>query len=314
MKPTLLVLAAGMGSRYGGVKQIDPVGVAGEAIIDYSIYDAIQAGFDRVVFVIRREIEADVRQFFAGKFDDSLRVDYVYQDLLDVPDSFPVPPARSKPWGTGHAVLAARGVIDAPFAVINGDDFYGRSALSTMADYLSGLSSRDTDYAMVGYRLDRTLSENGSVSRGIVTHDTEGWLRSIEEHTRLEPRPTPEGKRRVASLNEDDTVRAWFDGTEPTSMNLFGFTPAVMEQFLREFSSFLNAYGREPKSEFYIPYGMNLLKDKGDARMKVLRSDSEWFGVTYQEDRPGVVERLRTLVEEGAYPAPLWPALLRPAP
>ena len=302
MKPALVVLAAGMGSRYGGVKQIDPVGVRGEAIIDYSIYDAIQAGFDRVVFVIRREIEEDVRSFFSGKFQDRLRVDYVHQDLEDIPGSFTVPPGRSKPWGTAHAVLAARGVIDAPFAVINGDDFYGREGLRTIADYLQSLPSDSTDYAMVGYRLDRTLSENGTVSRGIVTHDREGWLHTIEEHTRLERRETG----RVASLNEDGSIRAWFSGDEPTSMNLFGFAPPAMEQFYRAFAAFLAEHGRELKSEFYIPTAMSAVQEKGEARMKVLRSNSEWFGVTYQEDRPAVVERIRTLVEEGVYPETLW--------
>jgi hypothetical protein len=303
MKPTLLVLAAGMGSRYGGVKQIDPVGVSGEAIIDYSIYDAIQAGFDRVVFVIRREIEEDVRSFFAGKFQDRLRVDYVFQDLDDTPGSFVVPPERSKPWGTAHAVLAAREVIDAPFAVINGDDFYGREGLRTIADYLQSLSPDSTDYAMVGYRLDRTLSDNGTVSRGIVTHDERGWLKTIEEHTRLESR----GEGRVASLAEDGSVRAWFNGDEPVSMNLFGFAPPAMEQFHRTFAEFLAEHGHEPKSEFYIPTAMSAVQKKGEARMKVLRSNSEWFGVTYQEDRPIVVERIRALVEEGVYPEALWP-------
>lgn len=306
MKPTLLVLAAGIGSRYGGVKQIDPVGVNGEAIIDYSIYDAIRSGFDRVVFVIRREIEADVRAFFAGKFEDRLRVDYVYQDLHDVPGGFPVPPDRGKPWGTGHAVLSARDVIEAPFAVINGDDFYGRSALAVMARYLEDLPRESTDYAMVGYRLDRTLSENGTVSRGIVTHDGEGWLQSIEEHTKIEARTPEDGAMRVASLDEQGGVKRWFDGSEPTSMNLFGFAPPAMEQFQREFAGFLAAHGTESRSEFYIPYGMNLLREKGEARMKVLRSDSEWFGVTYQEDRPDVVARIRALVAAGDYPAALW--------
>lgn len=312
MKPTLLVLAAGMGSRYGGIKQIDPVGLNGEAIIDFSIYDAIVAGFDRVVFVIRREIEQDVRAFFAGKFEDKLRVDFVYQDLHDIPAPFRVPDERKKPWGTGHAVLAAREVIDSPFAVLNGDDFYGRPALMTIGSYLANLPEGSRDYAMVGYRLDRTLSENGTVSRGIVTHDTEGWLQSIEEHTRLEPRNTSNdgngtpSRRPVASLDEDGAVKAWFEGNEPTSMNLFGFTPAVIEQFQREFTGFLAAYGEQPKSEFYIPYAMNLLREKSEARMKVLHSDSEWFGVTYQKDRSEVVTRIRSLVDAGIYPPALW--------
>lgn len=303
MKPTLVVLAAGMGSRYGGVKQIDPVGVSGEAIIDYSIYDAVQAGFDRVVFVIRREIEADVRAFFAGKFEDRLRVEYVHQELQDVPASFTVPAERTKPWGTCHAVLAARAVVDAPFAVINGDDFYGRSALVTMAEYLGSLPVDSRDYAMVGYRLDRTLSENGTVSRGIVTHDEQGWLQSIREHTRIKRH---RGEERIVSLDEDDGVIARFDGSEPTSMNLFGFAPPAMVKFEREFAAFLAVHGTQPKSEFYIPYAMNILREKGEARMQVLRSDSEWFGVTYQEDRPDVVARIRELVDAGVYPPALW--------
>ncbi|MFP4151355.1 MAG: NDP-sugar synthase [Alkalispirochaeta sp.] len=301
MTPTLLVLAAGMGSRYGGVKQIDPVGPSGEAIIDYSIYDAIRSGFGRVVFVVRREIERDVRAFFAGKFDGMIETAYVYQDLTDVPEGFQVPPERSKPWGTGHAVLAARDAIDTPFAVINGDDFYGRSALETMSTYLAEQPADGTDYAMVGYRLDRTLSENGTVSRGIVEHDDEGWLRSIEEHTRL--KPDGDG---VVSLNDDDSVRGRFSGDEATSMNLFGFTPAAMGRFRTEFAGFLERFGRELKSEFYIPYAMNRLKEAGRARMKVLRSDSEWFGVTYQEDRPDVVGRIQRLVDAGDYPRSLW--------
>ena len=305
MKPTLLVLAAGMGSRYGGVKQIDPVGPDGEAIIDYSIYDAIQAGYNRAVFVVRKEIEADVREFFAGKFEGEIAIDYVHQELGDVPSGVSVPSERTKPWGTAHAVLAARGVIDAPFAVINGDDFYGRGALKTIGNYLQSLPVDGTDYGMVGYRLDRTLSDNGTVSRGIVSHDAEGWLQSIEEHTKLEAR---EGS--VVSLvdggDRDGEVREWFSGDEPTSMNLFGFTPRAMEQLQERFVQFLREFGDTPKSEFYIPYAMNILKERGEARMKVLRSDSEWFGVTYREDRPAVVERLKELAAEGTYPPSLW--------
>lgn len=290
-----------MGSRYGGVKQIDPVGPSGEAIIDYSIYDAIQAGYTQVVFVIRREIEADVRDFFSGKFDDLLEVDYVYQELSDVPSGFSAPAHRTKPWGTAHAVLAARDVVAAPFAVINGDDFYGREALQTMSSYLQNRESDDTDYAMVGYRLDRTLSENGTVSRGIVTHDADGWLESITEHTKLQGQ-----ENRVASYDDTGTIRAWFNGDEATSMNLFGFTPAAMGQLSEEFRRFLQDFGEQPKSEFYIPYAMNRLKERGAARMQVLRSDAEWFGVTYRQDRPDVVARIQSLVDQGKYPASLW--------
>lgn len=290
-----------MGSRYGGVKQIDPVGPSDEAIIDYSIYDAIQAGFGRVVFVVRREIEDDVRAFFSGKFETRIESEYVYQELSDVPGGFRVPAERAKPWGTGHAVLAAREAIDAPFAVINGDDFYGRSALQTMAEYLAAQPNDGTDYAMVGYRLDKTLSENGTVSRGIVEHDSDSWLRSIEEHTKLRPSDDV-----VESLSDDGSIRARFAGDEPTSMNLFGFTPAAMRQFSDEFETFLERFGLQPKSEFYIPYAMNLLQEAGRARMKVLRSDSDWFGVTYKEDRPNVVGRIQALVDAGVYPSALW--------
>jgi len=294
-----------MGSRYGGVKQIDPVGPDGEAIIDYSIYDAIQAGYNRAVFVVRKEIEADVREFFAGKFEGKIAIDYVHQELNDVPAGFSVPAERTKPWGTAHAVLAARDAIDAPFAVINGDDFYGRGALKTIGDYLQSLSVDGTDYGMVGYRLDRTLSDNGTVSRGIVSHDAAGWLQSIEEHTKLQARA---GK--VASLvdggDRDGEVQTWFTGDEPTSMNLFGFTPRAMQQLQERFAQFLLDFGNKPKSEFYIPYAMNILKEHGEARMKVLRSDSEWFGVTYREDRPAVVARLKQLADEGTYPPSLW--------
>ena len=290
-----------MGSRYGGVKQIDPVGPNGEAIIDYSVYDAIQSGFDRAVFVVRPEIEEDVRAFFAGKFDDQIKIEFVHQRLDDVPNGHATPSSRSKPWGTCHAVLAAREVIQAPFAVINGDDFYGRRAFQTMSSYLQTLPIDGTDYAMVGYRLENTLSENGSVSRGIVDHDQERWLDSIEEHTKIVRRS--EG---VVSLDEAGTVKRELTGREATSMNLFGFTPHAMEQFWNEFADFLTAHGSEPKSEFYIPYAMNLLKEKGQARMRVLESDARWFGVTYREDRPGVVARLRALADEGVYPASLW--------
>lgn len=301
MQPTLVVLAAGMGSRYGGVKQIDPVGPSGEAIIDFSIYDAIAGGFDRVIFVVRPEIEDDVRAFFAGKFEGRIRVDYCHQRLDDVPEGFTVPDGRAKPWGTAHAVLAARSLVDAPFAVINGDDFYGRDALATMAAYLAALDPSSTDYAMVGYRLDRTLSQNGTVSRGIVSHDAEGWLTSIVEHTRLAPRDG-----RVVSLAEGDAVRDWFSGDEPTSMNLFGFGPQAIPQFEQEFASFLEERGTEPKSEFFIPLAVDRLRASGSARMQVLRSDGEWFGVTYRDDRPGVVARLQQLADGGGYPSPLW--------
>ncbi len=306
MKPTLLVLAAGMGSRYGGVKQIDPVGPSGEAIIDFSIYDAIQAGFDRVIFVVRQEIQEDVREFFRGKFDDRLRIDFVNQDLQDVPKGFEVPSERGKPWGTAQAVLAARKRIDAPFAVINGDDFYGRPALVAMADYLQACPADGTDYAMVGYRLDRTLSEHGTVSRGIVAATDEGWMTAIKEHPRLGWERQKGVDYPVASYNDDQAILARFTGEEPVSMNLFGFTPAAIDQLRTQFARFLEDRGDDPKAEFYIPYAVSRLIQASEARMKVLKADSEWFGVTYQEDRPAVVARLAALTQAKEYPKPLW--------
>lgn len=306
MDPTLVVLAAGMGSRYGGVKQIDPLGPGGEAIIDFSIYDAIEAGFRRVVFVVREEIHEDVKDFFRGKFDDRLETVFVNQRTDDVPRGFSVPPERTKPWGTAHAVLAARKVVKEPFAVINGDDFYGRSALTAMADYLRQCPVDCRDYAMMGYRLDRTLSEHGTVSRGVVEEDAHGWLTGIREHTRLQWDRHAGLEYPVASLDEEGRVLGRFTGGEPVSMNLFGFTPAAMDQFREQFEGFLSHQGEEGKAEFYIPYAMSRLIFSGEARMKVLRSDAQWFGVTYQEDRPAVVKRLVELVEGGVYPSPLW--------
>lgn len=306
MKPTLLVLAAGMGSRYGGVKQIDPVGPSGEAIIDYSVYDAIEAGFDRVVFVVREAIREEVQQFFHGKFEGRVRLSFVNQELQDVPKSFTVPDARTKPWGTAQAVLAARREIKAPFAVINGDDFYGRPALTAMAEYLSTLPADSTDYAVVGYRLDNTLSEHGTVSRGVIARDSEGWMTGIREHTRLAWEHGGGAEHPVASLDDQSQVFARFTGSEPVSMNLFGFTPAAMNQLWDQFSRFLTEQGADPKAEFFIPYGVSRLLQAGKARMKVLESDSQWFGVTYQDDRPFVVGQLAELTKAGMYPSPLW--------
>lgn len=304
--PTLVVLAAGMGSRYGGIKQIEPVGPAGEAIIDYSIFDAIRAGFDRVVFVIRREIEADVREVFDARLKGRVAVDYVFQDLHDLPGDRVAPAERSKPWGTAHAVLAARNAVTAPFAVINGDDFYGREAFASIGSYLGARNPAKPDYAMVGYRLDRTLSDNGTVSRGIVTRDDEGMLVSIEEHTRLARPAAAGGGDEVLSYADGEVVATTFPGSQPVSMNLFGFTPVAFAQFEREFARFLDERGGEPKAEFYIPLAVDRLRMAGDAAMRVLDADSEWFGVTYREDRPAVVARIAELVAAGVYPSPLW--------
>jgi UTP-glucose-1-phosphate uridylyltransferase len=301
MKPTLVVLAAGMGSRYGGVKQIDPVGPAGQAIIDYSVYDAIRAGFDRVVFVIRTEIEEDVKEFFAGKFDTRINVAFVLQQLTDIPEGRVVPANRQKPWGTAHAVLAARKVVDAPFAVINADDFYGHNAFITANEYLSSIETTSTDYALIGYRLDTTLSEHGSVSRGIVSRDKEHWLTDVEEHTRI--KATQKG---IVSVGEGDIERARFDGSELVSMNLWGFSPVAMSLMWSLFDEFLESRSEEPKAEFYIPYAVNQMTLRGEARCKVIETSSRWFGVTYPQDRAAAVASIRNLVAANEYPESLW--------
>ena len=301
MQPTLLVLAAGMGSRYGGVKQIDGVGTSGEAIIDYSIYDAIRGGFGRVVFVIRREIADDVRQFFAGKFDGRIAVDYVFQELDDLPGGRGVPADRKKPWGTAHAVLAARDAIDVPFAVINGDDFSGSEAIGALGAQLAAVDPTTTDYSVVGYRMDNTLSDYGTVSRGVIESDADGWVTGFEEHKKLE-----RTKGAVTSWDAAGASIATFSGQETVSMNLFGFNPNVFPLFESEFERFLAESANDPTAEFLIPLAIDRLRAADRARMRVLPTDSDWFGVTYQEDRPRVVAKIRALVQAGGYPESLW--------
>ncbi|MFP4300926.1 MAG: NDP-sugar synthase [Spirochaetaceae bacterium] len=302
MKPTLLVLAAGMGSRYGGVKQIDPVGTNGEALIDFSIYDALQHGFDRIVFVIRREIEEDVRHFFSGKFEKDAEVAYVYQELSDLPGDFEVSAVREKPWGTAHAVWAARKAIRKPFAVINGDDFYGREAFATLGNHLAGVSSDSTEYSMVGYVLENTLSEHGTVSRGICEVNDEGYLTGVVEHTKIGR--TDDGT--IGSWDERGELVATFTGKELCSMNMWGFSPAVMGHIEEGFARFLREKGRQPKSEYYIPTMVQDRINGGSSRCRVLSSDAQWFGITYREDKPRTVEAVRELQATGVYPAPLW--------
>lgn len=299
-RTTLVLLAAGMGSRYGGVKQIDGVGPNGEAIIDYSIYDALHVGFTDLCFVVRAEIEDAVREFFAGKFPDSIRVTYAVQSLDDLPDDLAVPAERSKPWGTAHAVYAARSVVDTPFAVVNADDFYGRDAYKTINAYLSALANDETDYAMVGYRLEDTLSEHGTVSRGICEKDADGFLASIEEHKRIEH----VGSRIVDTLDDGSTVELQPD--DIASMNMFGFTPAVFDQIDEELARFVRQRGDDPTAEFYIPTLMTRLIETERAQMRVLSTQAKWFGMTYKEDKPKVQTRIREYVESGVYPKKLW--------
>lgn len=300
MKPTLLVLAAGMGSRYGGLKQVDPVGPSGETIIDYSIHDALGAGFGRVVFVIRREIEKAFREMVGQRFEKKADVSYAFQELDRVPSGFKVPSKRTKPWGTGHAILIAESEVHESFAVINGDDFYGPSSFRSLADYLKAVrDSEAAEYSMVGFVLRKTLSEFGSVSRGVCETDSQGFLRNVVERTKIEKAGAG------AKYTDERGEKHSFSGDELVSMNLWGFTPSIFEHLKRQFDEFLRAKGDEEKSEFYIPTVVNQLVAEGRARVKVLPTPEQWFGVTYQEDRPHVSEGIRKLVDAGIYPGQL---------
>lgn len=299
MKPTLVVLAAGMGSRYGGLKQVDPVGPSGEAILDYSVYDAIRGGFGKVVFVIRKDFEAEFKEKVGKKYEGLVAVDYCYQDLADVPAPFSVPAGRTKPWGTAHATRAARSVVKEPFAVINADDFYGRDALAKLGGYLSSVDPSSLHFAMVGYRLDLTLSENGSVARGICDIAADGSLRGVTEMTKL----VRAGEQAENREDEANPVAVPLDAR--VSMNCWGFTPPLFDELEARFATFLAARGTEMKSEWYIPFVVDELIHEGKADCRVLPTDAAWFGVTYREDRPAVVAAITALVAAGEYPANL---------
>lgn len=291
-----------MASRYGSLKQMEGIGPNNEAIIDYSVYDAVRAGFGRVVFVIRHSFEKEFREAFnSARFGGKIEVDYVFQELDSLPEGYSLPEWRQKPWGTNHAVMMAAGVVKEPFAAINADDFYGADAYRVMGDFLRGAEGLENRYAMVGYRLGNTLSENGSVSRGVCEVGTDGNLLSMVERTSIER--TPAG----IVFRDADGDHALAEDT-PVSMNFFGFTPDYFDYSADEFVKFLDANidGANPKAEFFIPYMVNRLISGGTATMKVLKSDAQWFGVTYKEDRPGVVRKINDLIAAGAYPARLW--------
>jgi len=300
---TLVILAAGMGSRYGGLKQIDPVDEYGNKIIDFSIYDAIKAGFDRVIFIIKKEHEQDFRECIGDIVSPHIKVDYVFQDLNDLPEGFTVPEGREKPWGTAHALLACRNAIDGPFAVINADDFYGREAYKVLADFLNeGKEGEKGRYAMVGYKLANTLTDNGYVCRGVCVTDEKGYLSDIKERTHIEKR------EKGAAFTEDGTNFEPLTGEEPVSMNFWGFTPDVLDELAILFDKFLREEvpGNPLKSECYIPISVDTLLKEGKATVKVLHSSDKWFGVTYKEDKPMVVESVKKLKEAGVYPEKLW--------
>ena len=301
MKPTLYVLAAGMGSRYGGLKQLDGLGPNGETIMDYSIYDAIRAGFGKVVFVIRKDFEKDFREKILSKYEGHIPVEVVFQSIQDLPEGYECPADRTKPWGTNHAVLMAKDVIKEPFAVINADDFYGRNAFEVIAKELSKPRDCKGDYCMVGFRVGNTMTENGSVARGVCTTSDEGLLTSVVECTAI----SYDKEGNIVFTDENGEVQT-LDPKVPVSMNLWGFTPDYFDYSEREFKKFLDKDINTPKAEFFIPLCIDALIKNGEATVKVLDTDSRWFGVTYAADRPGVVEKFASLAADGTYPSPLF--------
>lgn len=299
-KPTLLVLAAGMGSRYGSLKQMDGVGPNDETIIDYSIYDAIKAGFGKIVFVIRESFADEFRELFSkDRFGGKIEVEYVFQELDDLPEGFTVPENREKPWGTNHAVMVAEDAIKEPFVVINADDFYGRDAFEQAAKFLTTLKEGKSSYCMVGYKISNTLSDHGTVSRGMCEVDENSYLTGINERL---------GIARIDGdiSYEEDGKKFPIGDDAVASMNLFGFTPDYFDYSREHFISFLKENADKPLAEFFIPLVVNTLIGEGKATMKVLKTDSQWFGVTYIEDRPIVVNNIKQLIKEGIYPEKLW--------
>lgn len=298
MKPTLVILAAGMGSRYGGLKQLDELGPNGEAIIDYSLYDAIRAGFGKVVFIIRTDFAEEFKARFEPRLKGRIQTEYVYQSLNKIPAGFNLNPEREKPWGTAHAVMMASGVVNEPMAVINADDFYGRESYQVMADFL--VSSDDpSEYSMIGYRVANTLSPFGTVSRGVCMTDEKGYLTSVVERTKIQRDPDgiyyyePEGRFPLAE-------------NTPVSMNFWGLKPNVFDYLNDGFSRFLKESGQELKSEYFIPLLINENILSGKIATKVLACDAPWFGVTYREDKPDAQAQILSLIESGIYPPKLW--------
>ena len=301
MKPTLFVLAAGMGSRYGGLKQLDGLGPNGETIMDYSIFDAIRGGFGKIVFVIRRDFEQDFRDKVLSKYEGHIPTELVFQAIDDLPEGFTCPADRSKPWGTNHAVLMGKSVINEPFAVINADDFYGRDAFAVMGKWLSELpEGSEGKYSMVGFRVCNTLSENGTVARGVCAKDENEMLTAVVERTEI--------MRVDGVISYKDENGEWQPVGEetPVSMNFWGFTPDYFGYSEAQFVDFLKENIEKPKSEFFIPLVVDTLINGGKATCEVLDTTAKWFGVTYAADRPGTVEKIQSLVDAGEYPEKLF--------
>ena len=300
MKPTLLVLAAGLGSRYGGLKQLDGLGPNEETIMDYSIYDAVKAGFGKIVFVIRKSFEKEFKEKVAKKYEHLIKIEIVFQELDNLPEGFELNPERVKPWGTNHALMMGKEVINEPFAVINADDFYGRDSYKVICEFLSKLENSKNLYCMVGYRVGNTLSESGTVARGVCETDADGNLTGIVERTQV--------KRIDGSVKYKDENGEWISiaDNKPVSMNMFGFTPDFFDYSDDSFVDFLKENEEVLNAEYFIPTVVNDLIIKGKSTVKVLNTASQWFGVTYQEDRPWVVQKFKELVDSGEYPSPLF--------
>lgn len=300
MKPTLFVLAAGMGSRYGGLKQLDGLGPNGETIMDYSVFDAIRAGFGKIVFVIRKDFEEDFRRVVLKKYEGKVPCEVCFQSIDKVPTGCSYTKERSKPWGTNHALLMAKDIIHEPFAVINADDFYGKESFEVLAEFLLGVEGKQNAYCMAGYRVGNTLSENGSVSRGVCKTDGNGYLTDVVERTSIE---RIDGK--IVFKDENGDLVELEENT-PVSMNMWGFTPEYFGYSEEAFKRFLQEHGEELKSEFYIPTVVNDLIVAGKATCKVLDTPAKWFGVTYAQDRQGVVDKIEKLIGAGVYPNKLF--------
>lgn len=300
MKPTLFIMAAGMGSRYGGLKQLDGLGPSGETIMDYSVYDALRAGFGKIVFVIRHDFEQEFRDKIISRYEGHVPVEVVFQDINALPGGFKAPEGRTKPWGTGHAVLTARDVIREPFGVINADDYYGADSFKVLADFLRSVEGKKNCYCMVGFNIENTLSENGGVSRGLCEVDADGFLTGVRECHGIER------KNGALVQSDGDGGEIPFPENASVSMNMWGFTPDYFDYSERMFLDFLAAHGGELKSEFYIPTVVNNLIDESRITLKVEPTTSRWFGVTYAADRQTTVDELKKLVDSGLYPTPLF--------
>ena len=304
-KPVLVIMAAGMGSRYGGLKQIDPIDGDGHIIMDFSVYDAVRAGFEKVIFIIKRENEQAFREAIGDRLSRFIQVSYVFQELDNIPEGFAVPEGRVKPWGTGHAVLSCIDEIDGPFVVINADDYYGVRAFQMAYDFLTDPEAEDAAgrYMMVGYRLENTLTENGYVSRGVCVTDDEGYLRGINERTHIE-------KRGDGAAYTEDEGASWTElpADAAVSMNMWGFSADILEELKKRFAVFMeeNLEKNPLKCEFFLPFVVDELLEEKKATVKVLKSADKWYGVTYKEDKPMVMAAVQNLKDQGLYPQKLW--------